>query len=100
MSPGLTCSADAQPVLERIVGQAIGKSRAGADVLAQWAMPRTAMALRHGRRQDVLSGPPSQTAAHVPSATGTGVHLAVESLVTMSSDEAGKRMLGLGGDAR
>lgn len=93
--PGLGCSDDARPVLEELVGHALDKSRASANALAEWAMPRTAAALRHGERQDVLTGEPSQVPAHVPSATGTGVHRAVRSLVSMSSDAAGKRKLGL-----
>jgi hypothetical protein len=92
--PGLACSDDARPVLEKLVGRKLDKSRASADVLAEWAMPRTEVALRHGERQDVLSGEPSQTSGHVPSATGTGVHLVVRRLVSMSSDAAGKRKLG------
>jgi RloB-like protein len=92
--PGLSCSADALSVLGRILGHELDKSRASANALAEWAMPRTAVALRHGERQDVLTGEPTQVPAHVPSATGTGVHRAVRSLVSMSSDAAGKRKLG------
>lgn len=92
--PGLSRSADALPVLARLVGRALDKSRASADALAEWAMPHTATALRHGERQDVFEGEPSRTSAHVPSTTGTGVHFLVRSLVAMSSDAAGKRQLG------
>jgi hypothetical protein len=97
--PGLTCSDDARPVLRKLVGQAIDKSRAVADALAAWAMPRTAVALVHGHRQDVLKGSPERGDVHVPTATGTGAHLAVQSLVDMSSDEAGKKRLGFPGAA-
>jgi hypothetical protein len=96
--PGLTCSDDARPVLEKLVGRRLDKSRTSADALADWAMPLTATALAHGGRQDVLNGEPSQTSAHVPSATGTGAHHAVQSLVAMSGDAAGKRILGLPAD--
>lgn len=92
--PGLSRSADALPVLARLVGRALDKSRASADALAEWAMPHTATALRHGERQDVFEGEPSRTSAHVPSTTGTGVHFLGRSLVAMSSDAAGKRQLG------
>lgn len=92
--PGLTCSDDARPVLEKLVGRKLDKSRASADALAEWAIPRTATALRHAERQDVLSGELTRASAHVPSSTGTGAHLPVRSLVSMSSDAAGKRKLG------
>lgn len=92
--PGLTCSDDARPVLEKLVGRRLDKSLASADSLAEWAISRTATALRHGERQDVFDGDPMWVSAHVPSSTGTGVHLAVRSLVSMSSDVAGKRRLG------
>jgi len=92
--PGLTCSDDARPILEKLVGRRLDKGRESADALADWAMPRTAAALRHGERQDVLTGDPTRVSAHVPSSTGTGVHLVVRSLVSMSSDAAAKRKLG------
>ena len=92
--PGLACSADALSVLGRILDRALDKSLASANELAGWAIPRTATALRHGERQDVFNGGPHEPSSHVPSATGTGVHAAVRSLVSMSSDAAGKRTLG------
>lgn len=92
--PALGCSDDARPVLEKLLGRKLDKSTASADALAEWAIPYTATALRHGERQDVFDGDPSQTSAHVPSTTGTGVHRVVRSLVDMSSDVAGKRRLG------
>jgi hypothetical protein len=94
--PGLGCSDDARPVLEELVGRT--RSTRVARTPTPWpsgpCRGRPA-ALRHGERQDVLTGEPSQVPAHVPSATGTGVHRAVRSLVSMSSDAAGKRKLGL-----
>lgn len=92
--PGLVCSDDARPVLEKLVGRKLDKSLASADARAKWAMPQTATALRHAERQDVLSGEPTRASAHIPSSTGTRAHLAVRSLVSMSSDVAGKRKLG------
>lgn len=58
-------------------------------------MPRTAVALKHGARQDVFEGPDGGPRAHIPATVGTGVHRLVQSLVDMSSDAAGKRSLGL-----
>lgn len=92
--PGLRCSADATRPLTACIGVAYGKDRAAAEASAGWAMPRTAVALRHGARQDVFTGPERAPGAHVPSSVGTGVHRLVGSLVAMSSDAAGKRLLG------
>jgi hypothetical protein len=92
--PGLTCSDDARPLLEKLVGRKLDKSMVSANALAEWAMPYTAVAMRNGARQDVFDGEPSQTSAHVPTTTGTGMHFVVGSLVAMSSDGAGKRSLG------
>ena len=92
--PGLTCGDDAKPHLSSCLGIAYGKDRAAAQKIAAWAMPRTAVALKHGERQDVFQGPNHTPSAHVPSAVGTGVYRLVQSLVDMSSDAAGKRLLG------
>lgn len=92
--PGLTCSDDARPHLTACIGAAYGKDRNAAQASAAWAMPRTAVALKHGVRQDVFQGPNEAPSAHIPSAVGTGVHRLVQSLVAMSSDAAGKRLLG------
>jgi hypothetical protein len=92
--PGLTCSDDAKPYLSACIGITYGKTRASAQTSAAWAMPRTAVALKHGAGQDVFEGPDGAPRAHIPSAVGTGVHRLVQSLVDMSSDAAGKRLLG------
>lgn len=92
--PGLTCGDDAKPHLTSVSGITYGKDRAGAQKIAAWAMSRTAVALKHGERQDVFQGPNHSPSAHVPSAVGTGVHRLVQSLVDMSSDAAGKQLLG------
>lgn len=92
--PGLSCSDDARPILEKLLGCRVGKGREASEALAAWAMPRTATALSHGHRQDVFEGSQEHTNAHVPGSTGTSVHVVVQSLVDMSSDEAGKRQLG------
>ena len=92
--PGLACGDDAKPYLSSCVGIAYGKDRAAAQKVAAWAMPRTAVALTHGERQDVFQGPNHTPSAHIPSAVGTGVYRLVQSLVDMSSDAAGKQMLG------
>jgi len=92
--PGLSCSNDAKPHLTACIGVAYGKDRTAAQASARWAIPRTAAALKHGQRQDVFQGPDESTSAHVPSSIGTGVHRLVQSLVDMSSDAAGKRLLG------
>jgi hypothetical protein len=93
--PGLNCGDDAKPHLTACIGTVYGKDRASAQASAAWAMPHTAVALKHGARQDVFEGPDEAPPAHVPSAVGTGVHRLVQSLVDMSSDAAGKRLLGL-----
>jgi len=93
-APGLSCGDDAKPHLTACVGFAYGKERALAQTIAAWAMPRTAAALNHGAAQDVFEGPAGVPRAHIPSAVGTGVHRLVQSLVNMSSDAAGKRLLG------
>jgi hypothetical protein len=92
--PGLSCSNDARPYLTACIGVAYGKERGAAQASAAWAMPRTASALRNAARQDVFHGPDESPSAHVPSSVGTGVHRLVQSLVDMSSDAAGKRLLG------
>lgn len=92
--PGLNCGDDAKPHLSACIGTAYGKDRASAQASAAWAMPHTAIALKHGARQDVFHGPDEAPSAHIPSAAGTGVHRLVQSLVEMSSDAAGKRLLG------
>lgn len=64
------------------------------QAIAQWAMPRTATAVEHGRNQGVFSGHAEIPTSHVPSSVGTGVYRLVEELVEMSSDLAGRRKLG------
>lgn len=92
--PGVTCSADCVKHLKKCAG-AYAKDKLAAEKIAAWALPKTADALRHGHRQAVFDGDESSPAFHIPSAVGTAVHRLVQSLVDMSSDEAGKRMLGL-----
>ena len=92
--PGLACSDDARPHLTACLGKSYGKDGAAASAIAQWAMPRTATALKHGKRQDVFSGQENTPAAHVPASVGTSVYRLVDQLVEMSNDLAGKRMLG------
>jgi len=92
--PGVACSADARPHLTACLGANYGKDSAAARAIAQWAMPRTATAINHGKRQDVFSGHETAPSAHVPASGGTGVHRLVEELVDMSNDLAGKRKLG------
>ena len=92
--PGLSCSNDATPYLTACIGVAYGKKQAAAQAAARWAMPGTATALKHGQRQDVFAGPAEAPRAYVPSSVGTGVYRLVQRLVDMSSDAAGKRLLG------
>lgn len=92
--PGLSCSHDASPHLTACIGFAYSKDRAGAQACAAWAVSRTAVALRHGKRQDVFEGPEGSPHAYVPTAVGTAVHRLVQSLVDMSSDAAARHLLG------
>jgi hypothetical protein len=87
--PGLTSSDEACRVLETVIGRKLDKSIGSADVLAEWAMPQTATALRNGERQHAFKGS-SQTSAHVPSSTGTGVHRVVRALVAMFERRRGQ----------
>lgn len=92
--PGVASSEECKPHLRKLIG-AYGKDRATALKAAEWALPNTRTALTHGHRQDVFSLPDSAPAFHIPSAVGTAVHRLVQALVDMSSDEAGKRTLGI-----
>lgn len=91
--PGVACSSDCVRHLKKYAG-AYAKDRLAAEKIAAWALPKTADALRHGHRQDVFDGHEKAPAFHIPSAVGTAVHRLVQSLVDMSSDDAGKHMLG------
>lgn len=96
--PGVASSEDCTPHLCILMGT-YGKDGATASRAAEWALPKTQHALNHGHRQDVFSAPKSTPAFHIPDAVGTAVHILVQSLVDMSSDEAGKRTLGIGAPA-
>jgi len=97
--PGVTCSADCIPYLKKCAG-AYAKDKRAAEKITTWALPRTGRALEHGHQQDIFRGPETSPTFHIPSAVGTAVHRLVQSLVDMSSDEAGKQMLGLAPPAR
>lgn len=92
--PGVSSSDDCKPHLRKLIG-AYGKDSAAASRAAEWALPNTQKALTHGHRQDVFSEPATNPAHHIPSAVGTAVHRLVQALVDMSSDAAGKRLLGI-----
>lgn len=91
--PGVSTSAECLTVLRACAG-AYGKDNTAAKAIAAWALPRTRRALEHGHRQDVF--PPTDTGPdfYIPNAVGTAVHRLVQALVDMSSDDAGKRLLG------
>lgn len=91
--PGVASSGDCIPHLRALIG-GYDKRSATAMKAAKWALPKTCTAVTHGERQDVFSGPATAPAYHVPDAVGTAVHRLVSLLVKMSSDEAGKKMLG------
>lgn len=94
--PGVTCSAEAITHLKGCIGE-YAKDQETAERVALWALPRTGIALAHGHRQDVFAGADPSPGAHVPGAVGTAVHRLVQALVDMSSDDAGKRKLGIAG---
>lgn len=92
--PGLACGDDAANCLTKILGTCYGKSHSAARQAAEWALPKTAVALRNGEKQQVFVDDPASNHAHLPDSTGTGVFRAVSGLVAMSSDAAGKALLG------
>ncbi len=92
--PGVMSSSACAPHLRACAG-AYSKDRKGARQIAVWALPRTGRALAHGDRQSVFSGPQAAPTFYIPDAVGTAVHRLVRTLVDMSSDDAGKRRLGL-----
>jgi hypothetical protein len=92
--PGAGTSAECLRTLRACAG-AYGKDSTAAKAIAAWALPQTRRALEHGHRQSVFLPPDTAPAYYIPDAVGTAVHRLVQALVDMSSDDAGKRLLGL-----
>lgn len=91
--PGVSNSAECERILRACAGT-YGKDRTAAKVIAEWALPRTRRALEHGHRQTVFLPPDTAPAFYIPEAVGTAVYRLVQALLDMSSDDAGKRLLG------